>query len=224
MEVLSVQPIRERVAESLRKAIFDGQLQPGQELKQTDLAQQLGVSRIPVREALLMLERDGLIVVHGNRRATVTWITEESIRDHYDIRSLLEGEAAARAARRPESPEDIRQAQQHLEEVATRARTAEYVRANRLFHTAIWEAAGSPQLTMLLDNLWKGLPPHLPELLPDQMVHSIVEHRKIVEAIETGGTEVARSAMAEHVLRSLSDFLAYRRQVAEGNGIVDAAG
>ena len=89
-------------------------------------------------------------------------------------------------------------------------------RANRLFHTAIWEAAASPQLTMLLDNLWKGLPPHLPELLPDQMVQSVVEHRKIVEAIESGRTEIARSAMAEHVLRSLSDFLAYRRQVVDG--------
>ena len=152
------------------------------------------------------------------------WITEESIRDHYDIRSLLEGEAAGRAARRPESHDKIREAQQQLEDVAMLGQATEYVRANRHFHTAIWEAAGSPQLTMLLNNLWKGLPPHLPELLPDQMVQSVVEHRDIVEAIQSGQSEVARSAMAEHVLRSLSDLLRYRRQVVEGTGVIDVAG
>jgi len=214
MEVVTSLPTRERVADVLRKAIFQGTLRPGQELKQAELAQQLGISRIPVREALQMLERDGLILVQGNRRAIVSPITDYSISDHYDIRSMLEGEAAARASMHPEKFEALVGAQAAVEAVARQRQMAEYVRLNKSFHNAIWEAAGSAQLVAILENLWKGLPPHLPELLPDQMDRSIIEHRKIVDAIKSGIPEVARSAMSKHVIRSLHDFLEHRAAVA----------
>ena len=212
MEALLIQPVRERIAEMLRKAIFDGTLQPGQELKQAELAEQLGVSRIPVREALLMLERDGLIVVHGNRRATVAEITEANVRDHYDIRSMLEGEAAARASRHPDAHSPIEEAQQVLERAASEKQASAYVQANYRFHSAIWEAAKSAQLANVLNNLWKGLPIHLPELLPElQMERSVAEHRRILDALKAGDGETARRAMVDHVLRSLNDFLQARK-------------
>ncbi|TBL75995.1 GntR family transcriptional regulator [Paenibacillus thalictri] len=216
MEQLSILPAREQVAAALRKAIFSGELQVGQELTQEEVAQQLGISRMPVREAFQILERDGLLLLR-KRRAIVQGLTVDDLVDHYDIRSLLEGEAAARAAVRKKDMQDIAGAQAQVEKAAAAKNTADYLSANEAFHRAIWEASESARLEGLLSQLWTGLPPHLPELLPEQIEKSITEHRQIAAAIESGGAEQARAAMSVHVKRSLDDLLKQQKALSAGS-------
>ncbi|WP_135553959.1 GntR family transcriptional regulator [Paenibacillus cymbidii] len=211
MEPLSIVPAREQVAAALRKAIFEGELKVGQELTQDEIAQRLAISRMPVREAFQILERDGLLQLK-KRKAIVLGQTEEDLIDHYDIRALLEGEAAAKAAARRKEPRDIVQARDDVEQAAERRDAAGYLQANEQFHRAVWEAADSVRLENVLSQLWVGLPPHLPELLPEQIAKSIAEHRLIADAILSGDAERARAAMAAHVKRSLSDLLKARAE------------
>lgn len=211
MEPLYLLPAREQAAAALRKAIFAGELSIGQELTQEEVAQRLGISRMPVREAFQILERDGLLVL-TNRRAIVQGITDDDIVDHYEIRALLEGEAAERANSKGKDLKDIFKAQELVEKMVLTKDASGYYKANEMFHKSVWEASGSTRLQNLLNQLWNGIPLHLPELLPEQMDKSIIEHRNIVSAIFTGTPDEARDAMYQHVKRSLEDLVQYRKK------------
>ena len=102
MKKVSLLPARDQVAEILRRDIFTGELKKGQELNQENIAEKLGTSRMPVREAFQILEREGILTIH-KRRAVVEGLTTEDIVDHLKIRAMLEGEAAARATIKQEN-------------------------------------------------------------------------------------------------------------------------
>jgi DNA-binding GntR family transcriptional regulator len=215
MEPIRIRPVREQVADALRKAIFTGEIRRGEELTQEAIAAKLGVSRMPVREAFLMLERDGLLILNSHRKAVVRGLTEEDIVDHYDIRALLESEAAARACGSDEKAE-IRAAYELARSAGLAGDAGAFVHANQQFHRAIWEAAGSSYLVQFIEQLWKGLPPHLPELVPVQMERSLEEHARIMDAIERSDADAARAATRTHIERSMHQFLAAWR--AGGTG------
>jgi DNA-binding GntR family transcriptional regulator len=213
MEQVSILPAREQVVAIVRKAIFTGELPMGQELVQEDIAKQLGISRMPVREAFQILERDGLLMKKNNRRSIVRGLTNEDFIDHYKIRAMLEGEAAARAASNDNDLKDLIQAQEEVENAALAGDSTRYIPANESLHRAIWVSSNSPRLENLLRQLWNGLPPHLAELLPEQIEKSINEHKNIVRAICKGNEEEARNAMLTHVKRSLKDLLSHRKDL-----------
>jgi DNA-binding GntR family transcriptional regulator len=213
MERLTVLPVREQVAAVLRKAIFSNELEIGRELAQEEIAKQLGISRMPVREAFQILERDGLLTLKNNRSAVVRGLTKADLIDHYEIRAMLEGEAAARAKSSNSKFEEIMNAHQDVESAVSANNVAEYIAANEVFHRAIWEASESPRLMSLLNQLWNGLPPQVAEFLPGQAEKSVIEHKAILEAIRSGDTEGARGAMQGHVRRSMNDFLDQRGHI-----------
>ena len=99
MESMELLPARVRITAILKKALFSGEYKSGDELSLTDIAAKLGVSRTPVREAFQALEAEGLIELRMNKGAIVKPIDEKYITDHYEMRILLESEAAARAAK-----------------------------------------------------------------------------------------------------------------------------
>ena len=101
METLEVLPVRIRITSILRKAIYAGEYKSGDELSLTDVAARLGVSRTPVREAFQMLESEGLITLRMNRGAIVNTIDRKFVRDIFEMRILLESEAARKAADYP---------------------------------------------------------------------------------------------------------------------------
>jgi DNA-binding GntR family transcriptional regulator len=212
MKPIAVLPIREQVADALRKAIFYGELKKGEELTQDDVATKLGVSRMPVREAFQILERDGLLILNNHRKAVVRGITKEDVLDQYDIRIMLEGEAAARACLRKEVSNIIK-AHEQVEKAAEASDPALYVEANACFHQAIWKAAGSRRLTWLLEQVWNGIPPHLPELVSSQIEYSLIEHRQIVHAIQLGNSEEARKLIGGHISRSMNHFIEYFQNI-----------
>lgn len=206
MKPITVLAVREQVSDALRKAIFNGELNKGEELTQDQIATKLGVSRMPVREAFQALERDGLLILNNHRKAVVRGLTTEDILDHYDIRALLEGEAAVRSCYSDEMDEMIA-CQAQVEKAACDGDAAFYVQANAAFHHAIWEASGSHRLVLMLEQLWSGLPPHLPELVSTQIEYSVQEHRDILSAIQNGQREDARKFTEAHIRRSMNDFL-----------------
>ncbi len=205
---ITVLTIREQVADALRKAMFYGELKKGDELTQNAVAIKLRVSKMPVREAFQILERDGLLILNNHRKAVVRGITKDDILDQYDIRIVLEGEAAARASLKKDVS-DIVRAYELVEKAAEKVDPASYMKANTYFHHTIWRVAGSRRLVWLLEQVWSGIPPYLPQLVSSQIEHSLLEHRRIVSAIQGGKSEEARSLISEHIRRDMNYLIAY---------------
>jgi DNA-binding GntR family transcriptional regulator len=140
--------------ELIREAILDGRLGPGRRLKEEELARELGISRTPVREALLLLQAEGLVDAAPNRGAMVREHTADDLDDLYQLRALLEGSAARRATARigPGDLALLRESCDRFDRLGaeTEADLRELVRENLLFHNTILEAAGSARLTTLV--------------------------------------------------------------------------
>ncbi|MCH3951350.1 MAG: GntR family transcriptional regulator [Acidaminococcus sp.] len=200
-------PARERVAAYLRRAILRQEIKEGTVLTLEGTARQMGVSSMPVREALQMLASQGLVLLRPNKGAVVLGMTEKNIRDHYAVRALLESEAAALAARPGTDISGIEQVYAEMKQILAEKRFPEYKRYNESFHMAIWEAADNPKLEQLLAGMWNGL--SLGYLVSEQeyaMVSSR-EHEGIMEAIREHNSEKARKLMKAHMVRSMNDLL-----------------
>lgn len=208
MEKFEIMPVRVKVTAVLKKAILSGEYRKGEELSLTDIASKLGVSRTPVREAFQALEADGLIKLRMNKGAIVQGIDEKFIRDHYEIRTLLEGEAAARAAARGMDITAL------LDETCA-ARSNQsftdkeyYEDLNQRIHMAIWKAADNQRLYSYLMNLWNG--PSIGKTTVEENHYKIStdEHIATLKAISDRNPEEARRIMSEHITRSMNNMLA----------------
>jgi DNA-binding GntR family transcriptional regulator len=191
--------------ELIRQAILDGRLEPGSRLKEEELARELGISRTPVREALLMLQAEGLIETTPNRGAVVRTHDADDLIDMYQLRALLEGYAARMAAANM-SRADI----EYLSESCDRFDAIadddvrELVRENLLFHSAIHDAARSARLKLMLQRVIE-LPLVYKSYVwysPDQKRISAHYHRQITNALSVRDAERAELVMREHVFEA----------------------
>jgi DNA-binding GntR family transcriptional regulator len=211
--------------ELIREAILDGRLQPGQRLKEEDLAGQLGISRTPVREALLMLQVEGLIVATPNRGATVRVHTPEDLEDLYVLRALLEGHAARRAGARVTDAEvdRLRESCDRFEALEPEHELRELVRENMFFHSTILDLAGSARLASMVRRVIE-LPLVYKSYIwysPDQKRISSHYHRQIVNALASGDGERAELVMKEHVFEA-RDLLVARLRAEESSAPAEA--
>lgn len=213
MYLIPAATLGERVADGLRTAILRGDFAPGMELKQDRVAELFGVSRIPVREALQMLNRDGLVIVKPNRRVVVAQMTEEDVLDRYAVRALVEGEAAARAASAETDLTMMRAAHQQNEEARRTEDLAAFLSASAVFHRSIWDAAGGSRLKALASELWSGRD-YTPAHLPAQLKRASEEHVLIADAINRRSPQDARRMMTEHIMRTAEELRNYRAEVA----------
>jgi DNA-binding GntR family transcriptional regulator len=197
-------------ADVIRAAIVDGRLEPGRRLKEEELARELGISRTPVREALLVLQTEGLLDSAPNRGATVRAYEAEDLDDLYQLRAVLEGFAARRAATRVSRDDVARLAEscKRFEELRAGDDLTELVRENVRFHDIILEAAGSPRLARLVRGVVQ-----LPLVYrsfywysPEQKLISEHYHRQLTTALAARDAERAEIVMKEHVLEA-RDFL-----------------
>jgi DNA-binding GntR family transcriptional regulator len=193
------------VAEVIRQAIVDGGLAPGARLKEEELARELGMSRTPVREALLVLQAEGLVDAAPNRGATVRVHDAEDLDDLYQLRALLEGYAARKAASRA-TDDLVRRLWvscdrfEHVPEGDVRA----LVKENLVFHNAILEAAGSARVAAMVRKVIE-LPLVYKSYIwysPEQRRISAHYHRQITKALESGDGERAELVMKEHVFEA----------------------
>ncbi len=201
-------PARVQITAILRKALFSGEYKSGDVLSLTGIAEQLGISRTPVREAFQTLEAEGLIELQMNRGAIVKPIGKKFITDHYEMRALLESEAAARAAVRglPECAVLL----QKLHSLLARIRDVsaeEYEELNLAVHTAIWTAADNERLYKFLASLWNGPSVGFTASKLEHYTQSTQEHIGVLQAIEKSDAEAARKIMTQHIDRSLDNIL-----------------
>lgn len=200
----------------IREAIIAGRLDPGQRLKEEELARELGMSRTPVREALLALQSEGLVESIPRRGASVRAYAVEDLDDTYQLRALLEGYAARRAAARI-SPEDVERLEQSCDRfVRLRAEDdlLDLVQENLFFHNVVLEAAGSVRLRTLVRKVIE-----IPLVYksyywysPEQKLISEHYHRQLTRALRVRDAERAELIMKEHVLEARDFLLQQHRQ------------
>ena len=213
LETLELLPIRIKITSILRKAIYAGEYKSGDELSLTDVAAQLGVSRTPVREAFQVLESEGLITLRMNKGAIVNTIDRKFIRDIFEIRILLESEAARKAAETGIEEEKLNKLLERLFDLRDHLDTlnvSEYVALNQAIHQAIWQAADNHQLTNYLLELWNGPSVgHGENAAEHHYQASTFEHIAVLQAIQGRKPEEARNAMAQHIRRSMENMLVH---------------
>jgi DNA-binding GntR family transcriptional regulator len=196
------------VLERLRALILTGEYGPDERLIEEQLAERLGVSRTPVRQALTMLEAEGLVEIAPNRGAAVCSFSIEDVWDIYDLRAVLEGHAARRAAGRIEMPEleRLRELTGGMEGLAGRfVDHEEEIRAlvalNQEFHGTIVEASRNRRLERLI-NRTVEIPLMFKAFFwytPHERTISNHYHRQILEALKKGDAYRAEIIMREHV-------------------------
>jgi DNA-binding GntR family transcriptional regulator len=204
--------------ELIRSAIVEGRLEPGQRLKEEELARELGISRTPVREALLVLQTEGLIDSAPNRGASVRSYDAADLEDLYLLRALLESFAARLAATRITDDEiaALRASCERFGELRARDDVTELVRENVLFHDVILAAARSERLAQMVRSVIQ-LPLVYRSYIwysPDQKLISEHYHRQLTAALAAHEAERAELVMKEHVLEA-RDFLVARLREAE---------
>ncbi|GHG41918.1 MULTISPECIES: GntR family transcriptional regulator [Amycolatopsis] len=190
---------RQRVREELRERILTGRLRPGDRLVERELAEDLGVSRVPVREAIRSLEAEGFLVVQSPRRVVVRQLARVDVEELFDVREALEGLAAGLAATRAGAAE-LKRLERVLADAAratARGDAARITVLNSRFHDEIVAIAGNALLSAMLQPLEGRL-----RWLTSQNEHwaeLLDEHRRLCEAIASGDAERAKASAVEHV-------------------------
>lgn len=192
------------VFESLRDAIADGRIAVGERVREIEIAQSLGVSRTPVREALQRLHERGLLVFGAGRGLVVAGLSQHQVLQLYAMREILEG-SAARFAAQHATETDIVILYRLQRELANAAPDAGALAAlNRQFHQAIYEAAHNQYLQQTLNMLHDSLAlfHNTTFRMPVRRSDSDEEHRRIVAAIERRDPNGAEEAAREHIRRA----------------------
>ncbi len=207
MESLELMPARVRITSILKKALLAGEYKSGQELSLTEIAEKLGVSRTPVREAFQTLAAEGLIELRMNKGAMVKPIDEKFIKDHYEMRILLECEAVNRAALRGMEVSGLLTRLYHTADNLTTIDRQSYTELNQHIHTSIWKAADNQKLYDFLMGLWNGPSIGQANSEVEHYSKSTQEHIQILQHIRNGNPQEARQIMEIHIERSMNNIL-----------------
>jgi DNA-binding GntR family transcriptional regulator len=207
--VLIHKQLPHQVAERLRADILEGRLHPGEWLRQERLAQELGVSQMPVREALKQLAAEGLVEHVPYRGARVVQFSHEDVEDLYECRAFIEGTAAHHAATRITEQQllELASLRDAMAACQTPVDLAEYRELNRRFHEIIFTASQRSFLVRTLAQLWSAFPTMLWSNIPRVAVTSVperdepdvAEHAEIVAALVARDPERAERAVRAHI-------------------------
>ncbi len=196
-------PLRDVVFKTLRKAILTGELKPGERLMEIHLANRMGVSRTPIREAIRMLELEGLVTMIPRRGAEVSQITFKGLEDVLEVRGALDRLAIELACDRisPQQLSDLKDAMLHFEKSIKTKNEKKIAKADVEFHDIIVEAGGNEKLAQMVYNLSEQVYRYRYECLKDASLHEelIAEHRKMYESIEKKDKIRAAEAVRLHI-------------------------
>lgn len=203
---------QEAVLAELRRAFASGELKPGEPIAQATLAERLGVSRVPVREALKILQGEGQVEYQPHHGYSVTRLDLDDLREAYRIRQLLETEAA-RMSVPGFGREDIAalaQAARDVDDAGDRQDYAAMADANRRFHFLLVEGAGMPRLTHLVRILWDATDVYRSFYYTDVGNRHRVraEHAAIVQAVAAGDLEEVVRQLDEHRQHAIDEITA----------------
>ncbi len=204
--------LSEEVFATLRDAIFAGKFHPGDPLREVHLAKELSVSQVTVREALVKLERYGLVVRVPNRETIVTRHSKQDIRERIAIRTVLEEMACAEAARRM-TADDFKTLERKLERLMEAAGGDKYfesVQADLEFHRVVWRLAGNANLYEMLDHLTTPLMAFVSVMRSakaEKLMDVLSPHDKLIAALRSKKSSVIREVVREHTTHSYREFL-----------------
>lgn len=196
------------VRERIRDQILDGRLKPGARLVEDRLSAELGVSRVPVREALRSLSAEGLVRLEAHRGATVVEVTPEMVTELVEVRALLEGQNARLAARRPR-PEIVARLRETLgrgNDAAESGTTEELARLNAEFHERLGEASGNSVLLDVMRGLRERTSIAFAINGRARAREDWKEHAGILEAVIAGDEELAALLAMRHVHNAAAAF------------------
>lgn len=202
----SYQPLREVVCETLRSAIRTGTLQPGERLMEIQLAEELGVSRTPVREAIRKLELEGYVVMMPRRGTYVASLSIRDINEVFEIRTSLDSLASGLAAERITS-EELEQLERLLVSIGEYIECGDMekiVETDTQFHDLLYQASRNSRLVGIIFNLRDQLTRFRSISMghPGRLQETLEEHRRLVEAIAQGDVELAQKAAEKHMERA----------------------
>ncbi|SHM20176.1 transcriptional regulator, GntR family [Caldanaerovirga acetigignens] len=196
-------PLREIVFEVLRQAIISGDLKPGERLMEVQLAEEMGVSRTPVREAIRKLELEGLVVMIPRKGAYVAGLSLKDAADVFEIRQALEGLAAALAAERitEEEIESLEKILVEINEAAEKEDVDMVIKKDAEFHQILFKATRNDRLVQIINNLKEQIDRFRVQSFTNKArIKSLMEeHKKIVEAITERNVELAKKLAEEHI-------------------------
>ena len=196
-------PLRDVVFYTLRQSILTGELKPGERLMEIHLADKLGVSRTPVREAIRRLELEGLVTMFPRRGAEVAQITEKSMSDVLEVRRTLDALCAELAGDRisQEGLSSLKQACENFERSVATKDAQKIAQADVALHDIILQATGNQRLIQLVNNLSEQMYRYRFEYIKDSSQHEtlIKEHRIIYQSIVDKDKDTAASAAKTHI-------------------------
>lgn len=198
--------LSENLAYVIRKAILSGVLKEGTPVRERTLAEELNVSRTPVREALFVLQGEGLITLNHNRSGCVARFSREDIENIYKLRAMLEGFTAESAAKNHDEVkiERFREALTHYKGLEPTSSALEQAQADLEFHEAICAAAGSQMLMTITRQVLAVTITHRSRYAytPEQLRLAQTQHESIFNAVESGDYALAQWLMSHHVGKS----------------------
>lgn len=216
-------PLRDVVFNTLRQAILTGELKPGERLMEIHLANRLGVSRTPIREAIRKLELEGLVTMIPRRGAEVAQITEKSLKDVLEVRRALDALSVELACDRIEEEElaALSRACSAFAEATKTKDPKKIAQADVALHDIIIKATDNSRLIQLVNNLSEQMYRYRFEYIKDESTHAqlIEEHRIIFESIRRNDKETAAKTARLHIDNQESSIMKQIRLERTKNSI-----
>lgn len=203
---LELETAHTKVTRVLREAILRGDIMPGSRLVQEELAKSLGVSRMPIREALRKLEMEGLIKNEPHRGAVVKSFDINDIEEIYALRAQFERMAVEKSVPLI-SQEEIEKLGQLVTKMENAKEVEEFVEYNIEFHNLLVSYCPWKRLLFFIENLWNGFPQQTPHLLLDHTKKSNQEHKEILEAVKKEDAQLAAELLSKHISRSGTELI-----------------
>lgn len=196
-------PLRDVVFNTLRQAILKGELAPGERLMEIQLADRLGVSRTPIREAIRKLELEGLVLMIPRKGAEVAKISEKSLRDVLEVRRSLEELAIELACQRmtDEDIKELARTQVEFKEAIESGDVMRIAETDEAYHDVIYHGTCNGRLMSILNNLREQMYRYRLEYIKDEDKRQVLllEHENILKAIQGRRVNEAKEAMREHI-------------------------
>ncbi len=206
------------IVESVEEKILSGALKPGERIIEQELCEELGVSRSPVREALIVLENQGFLVRQARKGVRVAMVTQKEAVDAYRIRANLESLATYLAVKNNKAGlvEKLKRINEKLEQASSQKKAKKYFRLNKQFHQTLIANCENDQLIQMLSVFDKKTARYRKEVLsiPGQIEASLKRHEKLIRSLENGNAEDAEKIRKESILGNIK----YLKQKFESEG------
>lgn len=203
MQIDQYLPLRDVVFRTLREAILEGELKPGERLMEIQLANRLGVSRTPIREAIRMLELEGLVIMIPRKGAIVAEITEKNLTDVLEVRRVLEELAVELSAARITDDQlvELEKAAEDFKRELDTGSVNDIARCDEAFHCIIMDSTENEKLVQLLTNFREQMYRYRVEYLKKRDIYPqlVNEHQEILRCLKLHDADAAIAAMRNHI-------------------------